>query len=330
MIIAEGYAENFISEDVRIQNVTDSITLAGTISYPATDCPKAAIVLASGSGAQNRDEEVMGHKPFKVLAEHLSGNGYAVLRMDDRGTGESSGEFERATTEDFRRDIMAGLEWMRKRFHDIPTGVIGHSEGGTIAIRSAADNQCDFIVTLAAPAWSGDSIIMSQCRAIATGLSGRWDGEQTQRAILDVVKSPVNKGMARISLNMILRNAFGQQADIPKIKESIEEQIDVLVSAHYRDMIRYNPANDISRIKKPWLALNGDHDVQVLPDNLKTISDLCPTAITKLLKGHNHLMQRCITGLPDEYARINEDISQAVLDNITEWLDCHFTERKNL
>ena len=95
-------------------------------------------------------------------------------------------------------------------------------------------------------------------------------------------------------------------------------------------MIRYNPANDISRIKKPWLALNGDHDVQVLPDNLKTISDLCPTALTKLLKGHNHLMQRCITGLPDEYARINEDISQAALDNITEWLDCHFTERKNL
>ena len=329
MGITQAYAANITSEDVKILNAADSIILAGTLSAPETEFPKAAIILATGSGAQNRDEELLGHKPFKVLAEHLSRYGYAVLRMDDRGTGESTGNFEKATVQDFRNDIAHGLDWINKRYHGIPAGVIGHSEGGSIAIKLAGDNRCDFIVTLAAPAWPGDSIIMSQCRAIATGLTGHWDGEQTQRAILNVIKSPINSTMARISLYMILRDAFGPQADIPKIRETIERQIDVLVSDHYRDMVRYDPATDISGIKKPWLALNGDHDVQVLPGNLTTIKTLCPTVHTVFLKGHNHLMQRCVTGLPEEYALISEDISQETLDTITAWLDSLFDNRQN-
>jgi len=315
-------AEDFISSDMKIFNADDSISLAGTLTAPAGNHPKSVVILASGSGAQNRDEEIMGHRPFKTIAEYLSGNGYAVLRMDDRGTGESEGDFAKAVTDDFVTDISAAIACMRKIYADVPVGVIGHSEGGIVAIKSAVQNSgCDFIITLAAPAWSGDSIIMSQMRALATGLTGKWDGEAQQREILDIVKSDLTDMQVGISLSFLLNRIYGSAATLPEIKSGISKQVETLTSPWYRGMIKYDPARDIRNVHKPWLALNGDRDTQVLPANLLTIKELNPAACIIELKNLNHLFQRCITGLPTEYASIQEDISPEALEAMLLWLD---------
>lgn len=319
IILAAG---NFVSEEASVINHTDSITLAGTLTTPADSHPRAAIVMATGSGAQNRDEEIFSHKPFKVIAEYLAGNGYAVLRMDDRGTAHSEGDFTSATTDDFVTDIAAGLEILAERFPNMQKGVIGHSEGGTIAIKTASRNRlCSFIVTLAAPAWQGDSIIMSQSRAMAVGLTGKWDMETQQREILDIVKSDLNDLQTRMSLSFLLPKIFGESANLPQAKAMIAKQTDTLTSRWYRDMVRYNPECDIKAVGCPWLALNGAKDTQVLPANLETIKTLNPITDTKLLDGHNHLFQTCTTGLPDEYPSAGQSPSPETLAIILKWLN---------
>lgn len=311
-----------MEKEVEIVNRHDGITLAGTLSAPDNRQPKAVIVMATGSGQQNRDEEIMGHKPFKTIADHLTANGYAVIRMDDRGIGGSGGDFASATTDDFLRDIAAGLAYADSCLAGIPAGVLGHSEGGTIAIRSAAtDPRCEFILTLAAPAWAGDSIIMSQSRAIANAMTGRWDGEEFQRSIIGIAKSSTPPAQANTMIYMTLSQSLGESAKIPAVQQQIAAQVEGMLSPWYRSMLRYNPATDISAVNKPWLALNGSRDIQVLPENLNTISELNPGAIVKLLPDHNHLFQRCKTGMIQEYASISEDISPETLEVITKWLD---------
>lgn len=314
-------------KEVSITNHHDGITLAGTLSMPDSIEPKAAIVMATGSGQQNRDEEIFGHRPFKTIADHLTANGYAVLRMDDRGIGGSNGDFSTATTLDFAHDVAAGVAYMDSCFTRIPVGIIGHSEGGSIAIRNAAHNpKCEFIITLAAPAWPGDSIIMSQSRAMATRMTGRWDGEALQRHILETAKSDLPLKQANTILYMTLAESLGEGAKLPEVQKQIAAQVEVLLSPWYRNMLRHDPTAEIKSINKPWLALNGDLDLQVLPENLTTISELNPGAIIKLLPGHNHLFQRCNTGMVQEYATIQEDISPVTLETITRWLDGLFTK----
>lgn len=314
-------AAEFKEEEMRIRNTMDSVTLAGTLTTPAAGEPKGVLVLASGSGAQNRDEEIMGHRPFKVIAEYLSTNGYAVLRMDDRGTGDSEGDFTWAVTDDFVKDISAGLTEMRHRYPQLPLGVLGHSEGGTVAIKEAAGNSdCDFIITLGAPAWSGDSIIMSQSRALAVGLTGRWDGEASQREILKIVQSDLPDIQARMALTLLITQAYGANANLPGMQTAIGKQVDVLLSPWYRTMVKYDPEADIRAVRKPWLAINGERDTQVLPANLATIRELNPTAETVELPAHNHLLQPCITGLVNEYATLPAAPSSDALALILRWL----------
>ncbi|MDE6062575.1 MAG: alpha/beta fold hydrolase [Duncaniella sp.] len=318
-------------KEVEIINHHDGINLAGTLSTPDSVQPKAVIVLASGSGQQNRDEEMLGHRPFKAIADYLTANGYAVLRMDDRGIGGSGGDFHTATADDFLRDISVALAYTDSCFAGIPTGVIGHSEGGTIAIRSAAtDVRCEFIVTLAAPAWEGDSIVMSQSRALATAMTGRWDGEKLQRSILDIAKSDTPLKQANTMIYMSLAESLGEQAKVSAVQQQLAAQVEGVLSPWYRSMLRYNPSDDIKVVNKPWLALNGSLDTQVLPGNLDTISELNPGAIIKLLPGHNHLFQRCKTGLVHEYENISEDISPETLEMITKWLDGLFAREDTL
>lgn len=317
-------AEVFSDENVKVANNRDSIFLAGTLAIPDIR-PKAAIVLATGSGIQNRDEEVFGHRPFKVIAEELASAGYAVLRMDDRGFAESEGAdlLPESTVDDYEEDIYAGMEFMRSRFHDIPVGVIGHSEGGTIAIRIAAnpEKECDFIVTLAAPAWSGDSIVMSQARQTATSLTGKWEGEHAERQILDIVKSSLPDYQKRAFMIQTIGQMLGGTFHLPAVQSSMMLQIDAMLTPYYVGMIRYDPASDIESVHVPWLALNGDKDVQVLPENLKTISALNPNAKTVIMASHNHLFQRAQTGMIQEYTQLTEDISPETITTIKEWLD---------
>lgn len=314
--------------EIEVINHSAGITLAGTLSLPDSGVTKALIVMASGSGQQNRDEEIFGHKLFGDIADRLAAAGYASIRMDDRGIGGSGGSFKGATTDDFVTDIASAIAAADSLCPSVPVGVLGHSEGGSVAIKLAAHNpDCSFIVTLAAPAWQGDSIIMSQTRAIAESMSGRWepDKEVLQRSLLDICMSQVPTAMARPGFIYTMSRGIGEAATLPNVQAQIAASADVMLSDWYRQFLRYNPAADIAAVAKPWLALNGDRDIQVLPGNLSTIRELNPQADVVLLQSHNHLFQRCTTGMVQEYATIAESISDTAIDAIIQWLDTRFS-----
>lgn len=306
--------------EVKIPNAKASVTLAGTLSIPDGVAPRGVMILASGSGAQNRDEEILGLKPSKVLSDTLTAAGYAVLRMDDRGVGESTGSHDDALIVDFVSDIESGLQFVDSCFKNIPKGIVGHSMGGTIAIKLGARHACDFIITLGAPAWSGDSIVMSQSRAISEAMIGHWDSESLQRQILDVAKSTQPVNIASSAIYMLMATRLGDAIKLPDVQQHAAAQIKAVLSPWYRDMLRYDPADDISRVDIPWLAVNGEKDIQVLPGNLTTISQLNPSATVVNIPRHNHLLQQCVTGLPREYSNCGKCPSDTALGIILNWL----------
>lgn len=322
-VLLTASAADFNSADTVIDNATQHVKLGATLTLPSQGTPKAALVLATGSGAQNRDEEVLGHKPFKTISEYLSSNGYAVLRFDDRGIGESTGDPASMTTDDYVTDIRACMQFLKSTLGDnTPVGVLGHSQGGLAAIKlGGSPSACDFIVTLGAPAWSGDSIIMSQSRMVSMAAVGRWDGEALQRRLMDLVKSDTPSLLLGPILYSEVAAQLGEMAKVPDVQKQIMAQTSAMCSVSYRDLVKYDPEADIKAVTVPWLALNGSHDMQVLPDNLVTIKTLNPSADTRLLDRHNHLLQRCTTGMIQEYATIPDDISPLALETILSWLD---------
>lgn len=265
----------------------DSLALSGTLtSHAGCDPSKTtAVVFVSGSGKQDRDETLMDHRPFAVLSDALARNSIASLRYDDRGCGKSGGVFEECTTFDFADDARAALNFLRNRgFSSV--GVIGHSEGGTIAFIMAADesNAPDFIVSLAGMADRGDSTLVRQMTRMfeLQGVPGK---------------------MA----------AFAAKTSMRKMVKQKNIWLDCFLSL--------DPAPYISAIKCPCLALNGEKDCQVIPEfNLSKIQALCKDAETKLYPDLNHLFQHCTTGLSDEYSRIEETFSPEVASDIIAWI----------
>ena len=277
----------YTTEEVTFINPQDSALLAGTLTLPenfsdAKSCP--VVLMVSGSGLQNRDEELMDHRPFAVLADHLARNGIASLRYDDRSCGLSKGDASKATTATFMQDAAAGIQLLRAKRGFSHVGVLGHSEGGTVAFMLAARKQADFVVTLGAPGVAGDSILLSQ-----------------QQALLK------QKG-ANLSLN------------IQQVRQSVKAQANDWLNF----FIEYDPATDIAEVVCPALVLNGGKDMQVAPSqNTAAIRRHMPkdTPCTiKVYDGLNHLMQHCTTGMVDEYANIEETLADEVLDDITEWI----------
>lgn len=306
--------------DVTVVNRSAGVELGGTLTLPAGK-PRAALVLATGSGAQNRDEEILGHKPFKVIADRLGEAGYAVLRMDDRGVGSSTGDATTTTTADYASDLRCALASLDSLVgDDVPRGVLGHSEGGSAAIMLGADSACSFIITLAAPAWPGDSIIMSQSRVLATSTLGGWEAEGQQRRLMDLVKSPMSDAMLQPLLYATIAGEYGEAASMPAVQTQLNAVAKAMCSPSYRYIVKYDPAAAISAVGVPWLALQGSKDTQVLVGNIDTICRLNPSVVAVVLEGHNHLFQRCTTGLVNEYATIGEDISEETLQAILEFL----------
>lgn len=323
-------AANCSETEISLKNPKADINLGGTLTMPdSSDVPSALIVLATGSGQQTRDEEVFGHPLFKDIADYLGRRGYATIRLDDRGIGSSEGDFAGSTTDDFVTDIATAVEYAASSFHGVAVGVLGHSEGGIIAARLGAhDDNCSFIITLGAPAWPGDSIIMSQARALAEGTLGSWpkDKESLQRSLLDLCKSSLPAPLARPIFIARLGADLSVTAAIPAVQQQLTASADAMLSDWYREFLRYDPADDIAAVKVPWLALNGTLDTQVLPANLSTIHELNPGADIVLLDHHNHLFQHCSTGLVTEYPSITESISEEALQQIADWLDRQFSK----
>ncbi len=320
-VIAAAVASHAAERDISVRSA-DGTVLAGTLSVPDS-APRAAVLLVTGSGAQDRDEEIFGHRPFMHIARHLSDAGYAVLRLDDRGAGQSTGDFGKAVDADFLADIDAAMCALDSACAGVPLGIIGHSSGGQLAVRSAASprSRASFIVTLAAPAWRGDSLIMSQTRALAVGLSGKWEAEGLQRRLLDIAMQPLPPLIVRPMLMTALSEKVPEaMRSDPKIQAQIAAGADALLSPWYRDMLRYDPAADISAVAVPWLALNGSRDTQVLPANLETIAQLNPQARTVVNEGLNHLFLTCTTGLVNEYPTLPQSDYADLCRIITDWL----------
>jgi len=278
------------TEEVTFRNEADSATLAGTLTYPVGYDREAkekpyVVLLVTGSGQQNRDEELMNHKPFLVIADYLARQGIATLRYDDRATGASvGGDLQNATTEDFMRDACAGLDYLRNMEKFNKVGCLGHSEGGSIAFMLAARDKADFIISLAGPGVKGDTLLVEQINHIME-LSGQ----------------PSNMTVEKLRQD----NPLGM---MPWLEW----------------FINYDPSDDIRQIHCPVFALNGDRDCQVIStQNLPAIEQLLPTSKKNLIKEYpslNHLFQHCTTGLPTEYNQIEETISPEVLYDIAEWI----------
>lgn len=328
----------YIQEEVTFENPDAGITLAGTLTLPEGNGPFPAVILVTGSGGQDRDETLMNHKPFWVIADYLSRNGIAVLRYDDRGIAKSGGDRSAATSMDFATDAESALRYLetRKEVNKKKTGLIGHSEGGLIgAIVAARSEELDFLVTLAGPGMNGHDIILLQSELIsrANGTS-----EEKIQKDLDVNRklfSAVTGAKDTAEAEIKLRKAFDEhlaslsedERKKPENSEQmIEQQVRILTSDWFRFFLVYNPADDFEKITKPVLALNGELDLQVPPEeNLSAIEAALKKAGNKnfktmKIKGLNHLFQTAKTGSPSEYATIEETFSPEVLKVMSEWI----------
>ena len=312
-------------EDVSYENKVQNVTLAATLSMPPGKGPFPAVVLITGSGPQDRDESLLGHKPFLVLSDYLTRHGIAVLRADDRGTAKSTGDFSTATTADFATDTEAGIAYLKTRAEIDPhkIGLIGHSEGGIIAPMIAARNpDVAFIVMMAGSGVPGDEILVAQVQAIAES-SGKTHEEAVktaakQREILALVKSEKDPAVLEKELKEKLSGeGLEAQAGI---------EIKALTSPWFRYFMAYDPATALRKVTCPVLAINGEKDMQVPPkQNLPAIREALEQAGNKHfevdeLPGLNHLFQTAKTGSPAEYASIEETISPVALDKVSSWI----------
>ena len=311
------------AEHVAIVNAAGQAVLDGTLTVPEGKGPHPAVVLITGSGAQNRDEEIFGHKPFLVLADHLTRQGIAVLRYDDRGVGKSTGNFATATSEDFAGDAWAAWQTVTARPDIDPkrTGLLGHSEGGLIApMLAAAHPEIAFVVMLAGTGVTGDQVMIAQAAAIMKA-SGAPDAAvdanaDLQKQIFAILREETS--MARIAERLGAIPAGSKEASAALVKQS--------ASPWMRYFVLHDPAPALAGTHCPVLAINGELDLQVLPDqNLPVIEAALKKGGNKdytitRMPGLNHLLQTAKTGLPGEYGQIEETIAPAALDAITAWI----------
>jgi uncharacterized protein len=325
----------YISKDVSFTNEKFNIKLAGTLTMPDGPGPFKAVILITGSGAQNRNEELMGHKPFLVIADYLSRNGIAVLRYDDRGVGGSQGKYSEATSADLATDAEAAYNFLRNnpKIDQSKIGFAGHSEGGLIAAMAAAANpSVGFIVSLAGTGVPGEEIILRQTADISrkSGVkeSDIKESAETNKKVYEILKKEKDNKKAESQIVELFIKTQ-EKKKIPKEEtEKAVNQLRMTFGAEqytwYRYFIMTNPAIFWKKVKCPVLALNGDKDLQVAADeNLPAIAKALKknkSAKTILLPGLNHLFQHCKTGLPAEYNTIEETFSPEALKIISDWI----------
>ena len=303
----------YITEEVTFSN--GDITLNGTLTLPeGWDKNTKAVVMVTGSGQQNRDEEIFDHKPFAVIADALARKGIASLRYDDRGWGNKAIRFTDFTTDDFKQDAAAGIDLLRRKFKTV--GVIGHSEGGTIALMLASEGKTDFIVSLAGMTISGKQTLLNQnidaLRSI--GLQ-----EETVKKYSEVISDIFDKVAAGQDIDEYLKGAENME----NFKPIIDHAKKLLTSPYMRHFITKDIHNSLPNIKCPVLALNGKKDTQVeYKQNLEVLENGLTNCSheTVAYDNLNHLFQHCTNGSIVEYHQIEETISQEVLDKIISWI----------
>lgn len=326
----------YYSEDVTFKNEKAGITLAGTLTLPKKEGVFPVVILISGSGPQNRDEELMGHKPFLVLSDFLTKNGIAVLRYDDRGTAQSTGNFKNSTSLDFATDALAAVNYLqtRKEINKQKIGLIGHSEGGLIApIVATNSKSISFIVLLAGPGLPGNQLLLLQQKLIAeaAGMSEAdiQKAQEINKTAFNIIAK--SKGPEQLKtditayITQVSKNDPNKPAGITEA-EYIKMQTDKILTPWMVTFLTFNPAPTLERVKCPVLALNGAKDLQVAPkENLTAIKEAVlkggnKNVTTKELPNLNHLFQECKTGLPQEYATIEQTFSATAMNEILDWV----------
>lgn len=319
----------YVCEEVSFPSAAEGIDMHGTLTIPEGEGPFAAVVMVTGSGTQNRDEELMGHKPFKVIADFLTRRGIAVLRYDDREWGRS---YDGATTADYASDALNAAAFLRRdpRMDPARVGIAGHSEGGTIAFMCAA--RCDsiaFVVSMAGMTIPGRECIVWQNEEslLRAGIP-----QQTVERYCDVIDS-VFKRTAEAGRELSAEEAAqaveeaeaaAGATDMPQAIRAELVKSAAGATAWFRFFVGYDPSADISRVKCDVLAINGTRDRQVDAEANLGVLERC-----KVLEGHltvrryeglNHLFQHCETGLPDEYYNIEETFSTEALADMADWI----------
>jgi hypothetical protein len=315
-------------EEVVYENKTADIQLGATLTIPPGNGPFPAVVLITGSGQQDRDESLLGHRPFLVLADYLTRKGIAVLRTDDRGIGKSGGDFAASTSADFATDAEAGLAYLKTRSEIDPQklGLIGHSEGGMIAPMIAAQNKdVAFIVMMAGPGVPGDQLGTAQIEAIleASGKSHE-EAENAAAEAQKIMELATHEKEDAVIKEKLKELAAGKT---PEEQRQMEDQLlQIIKSPWLQYFLTYDPATAITKVKVPVLAINGEKDLQVLPwQNLPAIRKALEAGGNTnfeldQLPGLNHLFQTAATGAPSEYAEIEETISPLALEKISSWI----------
>lgn len=304
---------DYDTEEVTFSN--GDAMLSGTLVLPK-GCSRQTpvLIMVTGSGLQNRDEELFEHKPFAVLADALAKAGIATLRYDDRGFGKSTGDVVMCTTEDLKNDALAGMTLLRQRFSRV--GVLGHSEGGTIALMLAAEGKADFVVSLAGMTISGKELLLWQNRTML-GSAG----------IPEATVDDYCRLLAE-AFDACVANAPIPSADATTLPDALKQNYQGVVKQLQLPYLRHFVALDVrpmlGKITCPVMALNGTKDTQVACDvNLKALRDGLPASqhhCIEAIEGVNHLFQHCTTGATVEYREIEETMSPQVLDAVVQWL----------
>lgn len=329
----------YYSEDVVFENKEADIKLAGTLTLPdQKGINYPAVILITGSGPQNRDEEIMGHKPFLVWSDYLTRNGIAVLRFDDRGTFASKGNFKTATTAVFATDVQAAVAYLltRKEINKRKIGLMGHSEGGIIAPMVATESKdVSFIVLLAGTGIPGGQLLLLQQELIgrASGISEAdlQKAKKINEGAFDIITKSNDPATLKSDLAKYLKQELIEDTtfNVPKgmtEDQIIEAQLEQTTSPWMLYFIKHDPALALQKVKCPVLAVNGSKDMQVPPKvNLEAIKVALKKGgnkkvTVKELPGLNHLFQECNTGSPDEYSKIEQTISPVALDVVTTWI----------
>lgn len=330
----------YVVEEVKVVNSKVNITLAGTLTKP-NGLVKATAVMITGSGPQDRDESIMRHKPFAVIADHLAKRGFSVLRLDDRGFGKSTGNFKTATSEDFASDINAAVDYLKSR-DDIPSntiGLIGHSEGGMIAPMVASQrDDLAFVIMMAGPGIDIVDLYVEQRSSIFKSMGVQQEKlskiKQLDMMIFEQINQIPDDGVIAEETIQLMRK-ISRMVGV-QVEAEIDSQVNVLAETYmtpwFRYFLKFDPEPYIKKMKMPILALNGSLDIQVdAKQNLNGIRNALADinhddSQVVELERLNHLFQTAETGSISEYNNIEETIAPEALNLISDWLDERFAE----
>jgi pimeloyl-ACP methyl ester carboxylesterase len=346
-MMAEGFANlarpqeptrpyPYDEEEVSFTNVSDGVTLAGTLTLPRSKGPFPAVILLHGSAPFDRNCSFAGHQPFLVWADHLTKQGIAVLRYDKRSSGKSTGDYQTATLEEFAQDALSGVQYLKTRPDIKQIGLVGHSEGGlTASLAASKSHDVAFVVLMAAPAVNWEDLVSLQEERLqrADGVDEETIGKSAvfRKKVFDIVKREKNQAIAEEQIRAAFATHF---ANLTPLEHQIatayygpiDVQIKMVNSKWFRYGIASDPAHFIKKVTVPVLALNGDLDFVVSPDqNLMRIKEIFQEArhldcTIVVLPNINHALQTCQVGSVKEYAQLEETASPMALKMMSDWI----------